>query len=348
MNDYELPSNFRRDPRPSSLTDTSLSRDYPHNHLAGTVPNYRTYDYDRLPKVDDDSTHEPTYADIAGSSNRGQYDLYVPPRVAEEPVISRRGLLLGAAGVGAVAGLAYFGLKGGWLDTIASRPTQRGGSVAPNPYPERDYGHHTVTTTIFGIGEGPRKSNGNRKMVESAWIDGKDPETGMPMVVAKFGGVDNPFNRNKKGLPVGFRPLHNPYYAGIPMDEFDGSNVLPGVREQSPWALEAADLSADQSLIKGRQILVRRAGRTAVLQWYDTGIINSGKPAYEEYVFSTTDTKQPRKKVQLKISPAAAHWLGFDVSDGNQRVEWNFVSPDDAPDGPWNDYTPVDSMTYWQ
>lgn len=327
-------------------------------------PRYEADDTPELSKVEQAGgtsyTTEPAVVKVVTSEERAL------PYVEQSGTnMTRRGFLVGVGAVTLAVGLA---INGDRIERFFTSPRESdpngGGFDVPIPHEdkpqkpgppverenrdtERLFGHHILTATIFGIGEGPRKSNGYQEMVQSAWIDGIDQDTGRPRVVELFGGVDDPFNRTKRGLPVDFDPLHRPYYFGGVPDEFDENGLLPGVRERTPWAYLIDYLEPDESIVKGHDLVVKRDRKMVVVQCYDTAIIGGNKPYKNMTLYKRKNTVSPKKRPMLKISPAAAHELGFDVSDGDQRVEAYWINRALVPDGPWNEYERIDPYTNW-
>lgn len=216
-------------------------------------------------------------------------------------------------------------------DTTATKPT--GG------YPV----HDGITATIFWIGEPADSSNDNISNVPTAW------ETNAK---AQFGGADGPSSRdgnpsdvprNANGIVTSFRPLENPYYFALPAAEYGDNGLIKDAREKSPWREQS--VGDDRSLFKGRWIRITSQGKTVYAQWLDVG------PNVEDdydYVFG--DGKQKPKntfgyKAGIDLSPATAFTLGF--KDDKRDVSWQFVDPQNVPDGPWKLYPAINNKTYW-
>jgi hypothetical protein len=224
---------------------------------------------------------------------------------------------------------------------------------SPNHEPADDpetvrFPEHTVTATVFSIGEEASADNAYITNTETAW-DSHATDT--------FGGFDDPENRNPDGLPAGFTPKHNPYYFALPADEYDENGVITvdtpdGPRtsqELSPWADE--QIGDDESLFKGRWIEVRRGDRTVFAQWVDCGPSDDpdGTRDYG-YVFGPSDAVPANQfglKAGLDLSPSASFLLGFGIEEGGEKVTWRFVGKNEVPDGPWTRFTPIDNKTHW-
>lgn len=216
-------------------------------------------------------------------------------------------------------------------DTTATKPN--GG------YPV----HDGITATIFWIGEPADSSNDNISNVPTAW------ETNAK---AQFGGADGPSTRdgdpsdvprNANGIITTFRPLENPYYFALPAAEYGDNGLIKDAREKSPWREQS--VGDDRSLFKGRWVRITSQGKTVYAQWLDVG------PNVEDdydYVFG--DGKQKPKntfgyKAGIDLSPATAFTLGF--KDDKRDVSWQFVDPQNVPDGPWKLYPAINNKTYW-
>ena len=207
--------------------------------------------------------------------------------------------------------------------------------------PEQYMNHENIMTTVFWIGEAADASNGFISNVPTAW-DGD--------ASARYGGYDgstapdssvSDTPRDELGIPLGFQPLHNPYYFALPAAEFNESGLIPGAREQSPWASET--VADDESLFKGRWIKITNGDKTVFAQWLDVGPNETDDYGY---VFGNERPKNTfGLDAGLDVSPATAKALGFD--DGGIAVSWSFVKPEDVADGPWKKYPPIDNKTHW-
>lgn len=198
------------------------------------------------------------------------------------------------------------------------------------------YSSHTVTASIYGIGEDANDSNNNISNVPSAWSSD---------TVVEFGGVDI-FQGNRT-----FIPKHNTFYFALPAMEFNESGLIPGSREKSPWASEVKTLGENNSLFKGRWVRVSRSvsGQTKTIyaQWQDVG------PNEEQdygYVFG--DGRQKPKNAfgvsaGIDLSPDASRGLGFSVEEGSATVTWSFVDASAVPNGPWKSYPSIDNNIRW-
>jgi len=195
-----------------------------------------------------------------------------------------------------------------------------GSDVARERYPT-----HTVTATVFWIGEAADADDNFISNAETAWDD---------HAVRTFGGVDSTRQRRT------FTPRHNTFYAALPAAEFD-DGLIRGARAASPWAGEHP--GEGQSLFKGRWIAVRHRDRTAYVQWVDVGPCSERDYAY---VFGTAEPENTFDiRAGIDLSPDAAAYLRL---DGSGTVRWRFVDAGDVPaGGPWRDYPAVDRATHW-
>lgn len=221
----------------------------------------------------------------------------------------------------------------------APKPKAPETAKAPEKYPT----HHNITATVFFLGEGESADNAYITNEETAWDSN-------PM--KRFGGVDK-INALRDGNSVitSFTPKHNPYYIALPASEFTETGPVPGARAKSPWAAEAAGMSDEESLFKGRWVRVERDGYKPVYaQWLDVGPDSADVPQDYGYVFGD-DSQKPSNTFNLKagidLSPAAAGRLGF--NDGGEQVSWSFVDRSDVPaDDPALLYAPIDNRTHWE
>ena len=185
---------------------------------------------------------------------------------------------------------------------------------------------HTVTASVFWVGEKPSADNGSITNEETEWD--KDP-------MARFGGVDTPGGRD-------FTPKHNPFYFALPAMEFTENRPVPGAHEASPWAAEAGSLGENKSLFKGRWVRMQHGEKVAYGQWLDTG------PFVEDdydYVFGDAEPSNTEGLgAGLDVSPDTAAYLGF---EGSGEVTWSFVEADQVPEGPWQRYPVIDNQTHW-
>jgi hypothetical protein len=93
-----------------------------------------------------------------------------------------------------------------------------------------------IVSTVFWVGE----IGGGPANTRSAW----DPNW-----EGTYGGVDDPVRRN--GFePVGFRPLHNPFYVALPYCDMQGGRLKAEAAKLVPWFIEAFR-GATTSVCKG-------------------------------------------------------------------------------------------------
>ena len=227
--------------------------------------------------------------------------------------------------------------------TVTSEATP-GPTAGEVETPKEIYPEHTVPATTFWIGEMPDEANNWISNEVLAW-DEHPAET--------FGGVDDPFTRGEDGLPA-FTPNYNPYYVALPISEFTEDGLIPGARERSPWADEAAALNDSQSLFKGRwvKIINPANGEVEYGQLIDTGPGDDEAASVDyDYVFGTSEPEYP---VGIDLSPALTYALLGEEAEGADlsqvsfgELTWQFVDEQDVPDGPWKQFPPIDNSTNW-
>jgi hypothetical protein len=197
------------------------------------------------------------------------------------------------------------------IDTADSKTT-----ASTSTYPV----HSNITATVFWAGEDAGDDNGDISNLPSAW----DEEW-----VKHFGGVDKP-NKRSGNLPSGFTPKENPFYFALPYNDFDEN----GKRKKEigslvPWAGRVA-WKDNESVLKNQWIKTTKNGKVAYAQWQDVGPFKEDDAAY---VFGTAEPKsKTNKHAGLDVSPAVHDILGLKDID---TVDWQFVNPDQVPDGPW-------------
>jgi hypothetical protein len=212
--------------------------------------------------------------------------------------------------------------------------TRREDTSMPEKYPS-----HSVTATIFWVGEGADSSNANIDNISTEWDSHADKS---------FGGIDDPYKRSSKGLPK-FKPKQNPYYIALPASEFDHNGLIKGAREHAPWY--NGETGQHASIFKGKWVKITRNNNTVFAQWLDTGPGDDPTQTRDySYVFGDSSAT-PRNKFGLKagidLSPTAAHDLGFSMKQGKANVTWRFVEENDVPPGPWLDYPKINNKVYW-
>lgn len=189
---------------------------------------------------------------------------------------------------------------------------------------------HRVTASEFHVGEASSKDNAYISNKKTAWDDNP---------VMRFGGVDDPNDPPE-------HVLHNRYYFALPVNEFNESGLIPGIRERSPWRDEV--VHDGESLFKGRWIKVTNLANGEVIyaQWLDTGPCATMDCNDPDYVFGSSAPKNDfGLKAGLDLSPTAMKALS---ADGSANVEWQFVDESEVPSGPWRDDPPITNKTHWQ
>lgn len=195
---------------------------------------------------------------------------------------------------------------------------------------ERLYPEHRVTTTQFWIGEPASEDNAFISNEVTAWDSHP---------IERFGSVDDPDNP-----PAVVH--HNPYYCALPVNEFDESGLVSGIRERSPWRNET--VGENQSLFKGRWVKATNTenGQTIYAQWLDTGPCDTDVCNDPYYVFGSQSPQNDfGLRAGLDLSPSAMKGLG---ANGSAEVVWKFVDEADVPDGPWRDYPPITNEIFWE
>ncbi len=259
---------------------------------------------------------------LAACSNSG-HDQNIPPSTSEPvPTASQAYIPTGSATL---------------------RPTDTAAPANDSKYPV-----HTVLATEFWIGESASDANTGIDNISTEW-ESDARKT--------LGGFDDPDKRGIHGLPL-FKSKENPFYCAVPISEFDNNVPIPGVREHSPWATEAAKLPSDGtvSLLKGRWIELRpvHSPRKVYCQWLDTGPSNDETAVNDPAYVWQGDPHQPKsypgimKGVGIDVSPAVAFQLfGRSGQDASGPVQWRFVDDTNVPQGLWTQYPAIDNRTHW-
>ena len=203
--------------------------------------------------------------------------------------------------------------------TTTGPATTTTGPAAP-PVPDRagtTYPLHTVTATVFWVGEPADGDNRFITNADSAWDDQWQEH---------FGGVDDPDHR-AGWRPAGFTPRENPFYVALPYDDLDDDDQVRPSAAGIPWGGERAP---EQSVLKNRWVRIERGGRAVYAQWEDVGPFKSDDFGY---VFgSAAPANKGNDAAGIDVSPAVGDQLGL---DGMDRVSWRFVERADVPAGPW-------------
>ncbi|MBL8159543.1 hypothetical protein JNJ66_03740 [Candidatus Saccharibacteria bacterium] len=218
--------------------------------------------------------------------------------------------------------------------TAPGQPTPAGaGSQSSFAYPV----HSGIKATIFWAGEPATPANDHIANFASAWD---------PLWSEHFGGFDDPNNRQNNGYwPAGFRPHENPFYAALPVFEFDEeARVRPEV-SQIYWYDPAQPpqwSGPPRSILKNRWIEVELSGRKVYVQLQDVGPFE----LYDyRYVFG--DRPPADRRAGLDLAPAAVSFLTgrqADLSNWSALVSWRFVDRSQVPPGPWLDIVTTREM----
>jgi len=184
-----------------------------------------------------------------------------------------------------------------------------------------------IVTTVFWIGERPTANNPTPNHM-SSW----DREWAV-----NFGGYDDPdpSNRTENYHPKGFVPGQNPFYIALPYNDVQSGTYRTKVeaRQIIPWFHREFKQSG-HTVLKGRWIAMRRAGKVCYGQWEDVGPFETDD---WRYVFGDS---RPRTTgnggAGLDVSPAIRDYLDF--NSGHAIVDWRFVDVQEVPDGPWKNF----------
>lgn len=192
--------------------------------------------------------------------------------------------------------------------------------------------HENITTTIFWIGEPDSKENSFISNVPSAWDEDW---------VNNFGGIDDPVQRNGFN-PANFEPKENPFYAALPYNDFDeNGNRKILAKWVIPWSDEK-QWGENESMVKNQWVKITKNGNSAYAQWEDAGPFGENDFLYVFGKFSPMNRKN--KNAGLDVSPAVRDYLQLSDID---KTEWEFVSREDVPDGPWTE-TITTSQVNWK
>ena len=184
-----------------------------------------------------------------------------------------------------------------------------------------------IVTTVFWIGERPTVNNPTPNHM-SSW----DREWAI-----NFGGYDDPdpSNRTDNYHPKGFVPGQNPFYIALPYNDVQSGTYRTKVeaRQIIPW-FHREFKQHGHTVLKGRWIAIRRAGKVCYGQWEDVGPFETDD---WRYVFGDS---RPRTTgnggAGLDVSPAIRDYLDF--NSGHAVVDWRFVDVQEVPDGPWKHF----------
>lgn len=176
-----------------------------------------------------------------------------------------------------------------------------------------------IVTTVFWIGEGTTARNPTHNRA-SSW----DPDW-----LGKYGGVDNPTNRNGY-LPASFIPGQNPFYCALPYNDVTRGTTKPEASFVIPWFRQAFK-QAGRSVCKGRWLAIRFKNRICYAQWEDCGPFRTD---HWQYVFGK---ERPKPNINdgaaLDVSPAVRDFLGMNAT--RDVCDWKFVDFNEVPNGPW-------------
>lgn len=137
-------------------------------------------------------------------------------------------------------------------------------------------------------------------------------------------------------------PLENPFYLDLPYDDVNDSKAFAERASVIPWARDSAYAGREQdrsfSYMKNQWVRIRKGNQECYGQIQDAG---PGQYHDKEYVFGSNDARPANKEFNgagMDVSPALNACLGFeDVNGESDTVDWQFVTRDQVPDGPWLD-----------
>jgi hypothetical protein len=185
------------------------------------------------------------------------------------------------------------------LLTISSSPR----SIFGGRYP-----WHSVTSTVFCVGENV-KQGGGVSNYRSSW-DAKWME--------HFGS----------GLG------QNPFYVALPYNDLiDDHTTKPEAATVIPW-FRNSFVRSGQSVCKGRWIAIKKGGRMCYAQWEDCGPFRTDCASY---VFGrAAPSWNKNNSAGIDVSPAVQQYLGL---SGVDSVDWKFCEFRNVPSqGPWAAY----------
>ncbi|HEY5805825.1 MAG TPA: hypothetical protein VIS56_00380 [Candidatus Saccharimonadales bacterium] len=218
------------------------------------------------------------------------------------PHSSRRNNLLLAVAAG--------GLLVGTLAACTTDP--RNTTPGEHGYPI----HHSITTTVFWVGEEGSPDNRGIHNRSSTWIEDWQ---------GAYGGVDDPKSRCGF-LPCGFKPKENPFYFALPYNDLNEDCTPKPSRKHVSWY--TAPPPTGNSVVKNQWIKITFGDKTAYAQWEDAGPFGEDDA---NYVFGSVE---PQADAGLDISPATATYLGL---DGKEKTSWQFIPEKAVPEGPWRE-----------
>jgi hypothetical protein len=185
--------------------------------------------------------------------------------------------------------------------------------------------HRDIVATVFWIGESADSDTNYITNAVSAWDD---------HWLEHYGGIDDYQSRNGF-FPSGFTPKENPFYLDLPYNDFDDAGNRRNDVSVVPW-FDGRSLEPTQSLMKNRWVRLMRGERTCYGQIEDAGPLNYDDTAY---VFGTARPSNTdyANGTGIDVSPALRDCLAFaGLDNADNRLDWQFVSADEVPDGPWS------------
>jgi len=186
-----------------------------------------------------------------------------------------------------------------------------------------------ATATVFWVGESASEENEFISNDMSAWDSSWEMH---------YGGYDDPTDRCGY-LPCTFIPKENPFYVALPYNNFNEDGTVKPSSNLVPWYAE----KSTTTLLKNTWVQIQRGGASCYGQWQD-----SGPNQYDDFAYVFGIAREPvntfNTRAGIDISPALRDCLkAADVSS----VEWNFITEEMVPDGPWKERVTT-STIYWE
>ncbi|ACL41513.1 conserved hypothetical protein [Pseudarthrobacter chlorophenolicus A6] len=218
-------------------------------------------------------------------------------------------------------------------------PPDGGSSSGEGGYPW----HTNIVATTFWVGElfDPKADDGSQVMstYDSGWM-------------RNFGGCDGVMKSGtceteqrteaNRYMPTGMTPKENPFYLDLPYDDVNDSKAFAERATVIPWAKDPEYAGREQdksfSYMKNQWVRIRKGNQECYGQIQDAG---PGQYHDKEYVFGSNDARPANKEFNgagMDVSPALNGCLDFeDINGESDTVDWQFVTRDQVPAGPWLD-----------
>lgn len=211
------------------------------------------------------------------------------------------------------------------IQTPSPSPSPSPTQQAKNQYPI----HKNITSTVFWVGEESSAVNGFIHNSASAWDSYWEEH---------FGGVDSPIDRN--GYLPNFLPKENPFYVALPYNDLEDGQRKQSALDLVYWA-DQKKWSSRESMLKNQWVKISKGDRIVYAQWEDVGPFESDD---YKYVFGTSKpSNNENSGVGIDVSPAVQTYLKLKDMD---QVNWQFVSEQEVPAGPWKDIVTKSQISY--